>query len=127
MVAPGITKKFNERGYHFDCIAERGLRFYENGKIKAEIDILMENGDCIIAIEVKSSPKVSDVEHHIKRLAILREYKQGDARKILGAIAGAVFSKDVKEAVLSAGFYVLEQTGDTMQIDVPEGFEPAIW
>ena len=127
LVAPGITRRFNELGYHFDCVAERGLRFYEKGKIKAEIDIILENGDYIIAVEVKSSPKERDIEHHIQRLTMLRKYRQGDKRKILGAIAGAVFPKDVKEAVLSAGIYVLEQSGDTMQIDVPDGFLPAEW
>ena len=127
LVAPGIIRRFNEIGYNFDCIADRGLRFYEKGKVKAEIDILLENGDCIIAVEVKSSPKERDIEHHIQRLAILREYRQGDKRKILGAIAGAVFTNDVKEAIISAGFYVLEQSGDTMQIDVPDDFEPVEW
>ena len=127
LVAPGITRRFNEIGYHFDCIAERGLRFYEKGKVKGEIDILLENGDCIIAVEVKSTPKQRDIEHHLQRLAMLRKFRQGDKRKILGAIAGAVFMNDVKKAVIDAGVYVLEQSGDTMQIDVPEGFEPAEW
>ena len=127
LVAPGITKRFNELGYHFDCVAERGLRFYEKGKIKAEIDILLENSDHIIAVEVKSSPKERDIEHHMQRLTLLRKYRQGDKRKILGAIAGAVFTKDVKEAVLLAGIYVLEQSGDTMQIDAPDDFVPAEW
>jgi hypothetical protein len=44
--------------------------------------------------------------------------------KILGAIAGAVFDGDVKEATLAAGFFVIEQSGDTMKIDMPEGWKP---
>ena len=132
LVAPGIVERFNEMGFHFDTIADRGLKLCDgNRKIKAEIDILLENSTSIIAVEVKSSPKDSgndsDIEHHKKRLAILREHRQGDKRKILGAIAGAVFKKGVKEAILDAGFYVLEQSGDTMEIYIPEGFKPSEW
>ena len=115
-------------GFHFDTIADRGLKLCDGKRnIKAEIDILLENSTCIIAVEVKSSPKDSDIEHHKKRLAILREHKPEDKRKILGAIAGAVFKKGIKEAILAAGFYVLEQSGDTMEIYIPEGFTPKEW
>ena len=132
LVAPGVVSRFNELGFHFDTIADRGLKLCDkNGNIKAEIDILLENSACIIAVEVKSSPRIEgkdcDIEHHKKRLTILREHRQGDKRKILGAIAGAVFNKGVKEAILAAGLYVLEQSGDTMEIIVPEGFKPAEW
>ena len=131
-VASFIIERFNEMGFHFDTIVDRGLKLCDgNGKILAEIDILLENSTCIIAVEVKSSPKDSgedsDIEHHKKRLAILREHRQRDKRKILGAIAGAVFKKGVKEAILAAGFYVLEQSGDTMEIYIPEGFKPSEW
>jgi hypothetical protein len=30
----------------------------------------------------------------------------------------------VKDAVRDAGFFVIEQSGDTMKIDVPEGWKP---
>ena len=132
LVAPGVVERFNELGFHFDAIAERGLKFFDKeGNIRAEIDILLENSSCIIVVEVKSSPKIgnkkNDIEHHKKRLTILREHRPGEKRKILGAIAGAVFKKGVKEAILAAGFYVLEQTGDTMEICIPEGFKPSEW
>ena len=132
LVAPGVVERFNEQGFHFDAIAERGLKFFDKkGNIRAEIDILLENSTCIIVVEVKSSPKVdkkdNDIEHHKKRLSILREHRPRDKRKILGAIAGAVFKKGVKEAIIAAGFYVLEQSGDTMEIYIPEGFKPSEW
>jgi hypothetical protein len=34
---------------------------------------------------------------------------------------------EVKKAVLKTGLYVVEQTGDTMKINVPEGFKPKEW
>jgi predicted AAA+ superfamily ATPase len=127
LVAPGIVRRFNELGFKFERIADGNLKLLdEQGRIKAEIDLLLENGDYIIAIEVKVKPVLRDIDHHKKRLEILREdrNKHNDQRKILGGIAGAIFEKAEKAATLEAGMYVLEQSGDTMKIDIPEGFVP---
>jgi hypothetical protein len=131
LVAPGIIRRFNELGYHFDdSIAER-VRLLDNSgqKILTEIDLLLENGEYSIAVEVKSRPTEKDVVHQENRLKILREHKdrRNDRRKIRGAIAGAVFPEDAKTAALEAGLYVIEQSGDTMRINVPEGFRPREW
>ena len=93
------------------------------------MDIILENGEYIIAVEVKTRPAEKDITHHIRRLEILRESrnKKNDMRKICGAIAGAVFVQEVKEKALEAGLYVLEQSGDTMKMDIPGGFMPREW
>ena len=130
LVAPNIYKRFNERGYHFNMYASKGARIDdENGRARTEIDILLENGETLMAVEVKAKPAVKDVEHHIRRLEILREFRCGlnDNRKIQGAIAGAIFGTAEKKATIEAGLYVIEQSGDTMRIDVPEGFVPREW
>jgi hypothetical protein len=128
LVAPGIIEKFNEMGYHFGEVYEGGAKIFDkNGQKKAEIDILMENGETVLAVEVKSKPNNMDIREHIKRLKILRESRREkkDVRKIIGAIAGAVFKDNVKEAAQKAGFYVIVQSGDTMKIDIPDGWAPA--
>ena len=130
LVAPGIAKRFNELGYHFDSISPGGHRILdENGKVKTEVDILLENEECIVAVEVKTKPVTGDVEHHARQLEIVREHrdKHHDPRKIRGAIAGAIFPQEVKETTLAAGLYVLEQSGDTMKMDMPDGFSPREW
>jgi hypothetical protein len=130
LVAPGIRKRFNELGYHFGSMAPGGYRIFDkDGKIKTEVDILLENDEAIIAVEVKVKPAAKDVEHHIVRLKILREYRnrRNDERKIMGAIAGAIFGSEEKKATLEAGLYVIEQSGDTMKIDIPDGFVPGKW
>ena len=50
-----------------------------------------------------------------------------DNRKIMGAIAGAIFGTEAKKATLEAGLYVIEQSGDTMKMDIPDGFIPGEW
>ena len=130
LVAPGIAERFNELGYHFDAVSPGGHKILdEKGKEKTEIDILLENGDCIMAVEVKTKPRVKDIEHHIRRLEILREHrnKHKDKRIIKGAVAWAISDKEAKQAAHEAGFYVLVQSGDTMKMETPEGFEPRVW
>ena len=130
LVAPGIATRFNEMGYKFDSYVHGSYKIFdEKGKIRTEIDMLLENGDHLIAVELKTKPVMKDVEHHIRRLEILREHrsKHRDDRKIQGAIAGAVFGSEVKRATIEAGLFVIEQSGDTMKIEVPEGFLPRDW
>ena len=131
LVAPGIAKRFNEIGYHFRSMAAKGCKIMgADGKTKAEVDILLENGDTIMAVEVKTKPVVKDIEHHERRLEILRDYRRTmneKPKKIQGAIAGAIFGTEEKKAVLEAGFFVLEQSGDTMKLEIPEGFVPREW
>jgi len=129
LVAPGVADKFNEIGHNFNGIASGGYKIKKNKETIAEIDILLENGESIMAVEVKSRPRIKDIEQHIKRLEILREHRneKNDNRKIRGAIAGAVFEDIEKKAAIKAGFYVLTQSGDTMKMDIPDGFIPREW
>ena len=95
LVAPGIVKRFNKLGYHFDEVSSgRREILDEKGKVLTEIDLMLENGEFIIAVEVKSEPKAKDIEHHIGRIEILRKHrnKKGDTRIIRGAIAGVDFT-----------------------------------
>jgi hypothetical protein len=132
LVAPSIVEKFNALGFHFNDIST-GLRQIiedeSSGQRIAEFDILLENRDFIIGVEVKSKPSSDDVKDHAQRLKILRlnKDKKGDKRKIYGAMAGAIMPVSVKAAALKAGFYVITQTGDTVKIDIPEGFTPKAW
>lgn len=130
LVAPGINERFNKLGYHFDIMTRGGLEIRdENGKIKAEIDLYLENGETIMAVEVKATVKMKHIEEHIKRVEILRDYrrKRKDNRNVEGAIAGAIFGVDEKKAAIEAGFYVIIQSGDTMKIEVPDDFIPRRW
>jgi hypothetical protein len=128
MVGTAIAKKFNELEYHFNLVANKGCEIPdENGKTLTEVDILLENGETVIAVEVKTKPVLKDIEHHIKQMKIVREKWMSikkENKRVLGAIAGAIYSKEMKEAVSDAGLFVIEQSGDTMKIDMPEGWEP---
>ncbi|MDR3248787.1 MAG: hypothetical protein LBT39_08370 [Treponema sp.] len=129
LVAPNIIEKFNELGYEFDDVAsDRSIGGF-NGAESTEVDLFLENENYSIAVEVKAKPKETDVNRHIERLEFLRRYKDKhhDSRKLRGALAGAIMPVSVRNYALKAGFYVIEQSGDTVKIDIPEGFTPREW
>ena len=129
LVAPSIKEKFRELGFSFDQISENIRITDSSNNFLAEIDLLLENGDIAIAVEVKSKPSQNDVDQHINRMEVLRRRadKRKDNRKFQGAIAGAIMSHEVSSYAHKAGFYVIEQTGDTVKISIPEGFIPREW
>ena len=129
LVAPSINEKFNELGFSFETVSQNIQITDSSKKFLAEIDLLLENGDIAIAVEVKSKPSEKDVDQHINRMEVLRKRadKRNDNRKFQGAIAGAVMNKEVLNYAHKAGFYVIEQTGETVKITIPEGFVPKEW
>jgi hypothetical protein len=130
LVAPNIRKKFNELGFCFTKSAmDVEISDPHNPKTDTEVDILLENGDIVVAVEVKSKPNNKDVNDHVKRMEILRRHADDkqDKRRYQGAIAGAIIIKTVRDHILKKGFYVIEQTGDTIQINIPQGFEAREW
>jgi hypothetical protein len=130
LVAPSIHKKFNTLGYHFDAVSPGGTEIKDPGsKTYAEVDILLQNTEYIVAVEVKSKLLEKHVDAHVKRLEILRRWadKHNDGRKIRGAAAGAIVPHAVRQYALKAGLYVIVQTGDTVKIDIPKGFVPRDW
>jgi hypothetical protein len=129
LVAPGIVKKFNALGYGFTRCSSSALFEDESLNLAMEIDLFLENGDCAIAVEVKANLKTDDVKDHINRMKKLQRYAEAhkDSRKFYGAVAGAIIPKEVREFALKNGFYVIAQSGDTMIIDVPDGFKPKTW
>lgn len=129
LVSPNLLEKFNQLGYDFGKISPN-VRFKgHTDSLMAEVDILLENGDIVLAVEVKTKLSAEDVPEHIEGMAKLRRYAEEhrDSRKLLGAVAGAIIPEGVKPFALKNGFYVIEQAGDTVKIDVPEGFTPKEW
>jgi hypothetical protein len=130
LVAPGIVRIFNELGYHFHEVSSKIEIKDDNERILTEVDLLLENDETIVAVEVKSNPRDNDIPHHITRLNILRnhikKHKKTD-KKIIGAIAGAIFDQKIKASAIEAGFYTITQSGDTLKMDVPADFKPRIF
>jgi hypothetical protein len=131
IVQPNIVEKFRALGYAFTKASIRNTyRDKTTNRAITEVDILLENGDYVLAVEVKTQVKSGDIEEHLNRMEILRTYadERNDKRKFLGAVAAAIFNEPEKVYALKQGFYVLEQTGDTIQIaETPSAWKPREW
>jgi hypothetical protein len=130
LVAPSIMEKFNEIGFFFTQKSQ-DIEITEPGNPNTymEIDFLLENGDVAIAVEVKAKPRQKDVDDFILKMEKLRSRadRKNDKRHYRGAIAGAIMGKAVLDYAIDKGLYVIEQTGDTVRINIPEGFKPKDW
>jgi ribosome-associated translation inhibitor RaiA len=123
MMIPNLKEKFNALGYEFGKVSTNVLiETKEEGTI-AEIDIFLENGDCAMAVEVKSQPTTEGIRNQCKRMERLRKYsdKRNDKRKLYGAVAGAIFNSYARNYALKQGLYLIEQSGDTVRIIEPSG------
>jgi hypothetical protein len=122
MVTPNLVVKFEELGFTFTKANRTEIKDKEHN-IFLEVDNLLENGDKVMAVEIKSKPTVGDINDHLKRMTKLREYADlhNDKRIYLGAIAGVVFSGSGKTYALKHGLYVIEPSGDTFKITEPKG------
>jgi hypothetical protein len=128
-VRPGLDEKFNLLGFHFDGESTNlKIRDPVTRQILTELDIILENDESVIVVEVKFNLDKDDVNHFEYQLQCYRAFRQrknpNDTIKIFGALAGAVFPKDLQTAALSQGYYVIVPSGETIKINIPEGFEP---
>ena len=97
---------------------------------RAEVDVFMENGDCAVAVEIKTRLKMEYVDAHLKRIEIVRQYmdERGDKRKLFGAVAGGSVPEEVVKSAQEQGLYVILQNGDSVSIaDAPQGFKAREW
>jgi hypothetical protein len=129
LVVPNLVDKFRELGFEFGR-AGPNVKFKDRRHgIFTEVDVFLEDGDKVMAVETKVRPTVGDVAYHVERMGKLRRYAdlRGDSRKYLGAVAGVVIHETVRECILANGFYVVEPSGDTFNITAPEGNRPREW
>ncbi|MDR2607738.1 MAG: hypothetical protein LBC57_05035 [Treponema sp.] len=129
MVLPNLLVKFEELGFTFTKANRTEIKDREHN-IFLEVDALLENGDKVMAVEIKSKPNIDDIHDHIERMEKLRKYADlhNDKRVYLGAIAGVVFGDSEKIYTLKKGLYVIEPSGDTFNIIEPKGkYHPHEW
>ena len=123
MVAPKLLEKFGEDGLDFQTTSHRKQFHDNNKKVIFEVDIMLENGEIAMLVEVKAKAEIGDVNRHVKQLENMRAYADlhGDGRKLLGAFAGVVMPKKVRDYAFESGFYVIVPSGESFDILHPVG------
>jgi len=126
MVAPAAGRLFTERGIPVHLIS-RNVKANRNGRA-AEYDIIVINGEHLVAVEVKSRPRIDHIDMHLQRLAALKEFMPDYRhRKVLGAVAGMTWDDDVAHYAYRKGLFVLGQSGETVAILNDDKFQPKEW
>jgi uncharacterized protein YoxC len=111
VLLPGLMENLNSQfGYQFDNISPNKI-FTEGGKQYAEVDLFLENGEAVMAIEAKTRVKESEMNTFLKSLNELRQHenKAGVAGKtIYAAVAGISFDYNARKFVKANGMYLVE-------------------
>ena len=128
MVRGGAVRLFRSLGYDFTRCS-RSVEFENKTlNISGEVDLFLENGDYALLIEVKTNLSADDVKDHVERL---REYRldadtRGDRRRFIAAVGGGVVRSNVRTFALKQGFFVIQQSGENVEVIPPDG-EPRVW
>jgi len=125
VLLPGLLDKMNALAdYQFDIISSDRI-FKENGQEYAEIDLFLENGVSVMAVEAKTRVKLGEVNDFIEKLEKLREHevKAGLVGKtIYAAVAGITFDDAARKAAEAKGMYLvsIDQNNDRIKIESPK-------
>jgi uncharacterized protein YoxC len=126
VLLPGLMENLNSQfGYQFDNISPNKI-FTEGGKMYAEIDLFLENGEAVMAVEAKTRVKESEMNTFLKSLNELRQHevKAGVAGKtIYAAVAGISFDAHARKLAVANGMYLVEldRGNDRIKIVPPAG------
>ncbi len=126
MVAPACQTLFLNRGIPIHQVSKRVEKRLNGDTL--EIDILVINENHILAVEVKSTLGVSDINEFIEDLGQFKlffpEYKE---KQLYGAVAGIDIEDGADKYAYRQGLFVLAQSGETMTILNGDTFEPKSW
>jgi len=126
IMTPALPQKFKSLGFTFDKITT--VKWAAKGYIYAEIDGLLENGTQAMAVEVKTTLEIEDINEHLKRMERIRKYadEHGDKREFLCAMSAMIIKPKPKEYALKQGLFVIEPSGEDVNVIKPEK-EPRVW
>ncbi|MHC6204707.1 hypothetical protein ACYULU_16120 [Breznakiellaceae bacterium SP9] len=120
-VIPTLIDAFKSLGYDFSRTTQNVKVDDFEHAIHCQADAMLENNDCAIVVEVKTTLRSDDVADHIERMQKFRILAniQNDTRKYYGAIAGISIGRNEKTHALRKGFFVLEPVEETFVISIP--------
>lgn len=121
VMMPKLRAEINKCGHEFYVISPNKRFEKKDGGDLAEIDLFLENGDEVMAIEIKSNCKAKDIKEHAERLVKLRKNENitGLKGKVMYAAVAVVSIKDsVRDLALKHGMYVITVREEEDRVDV---------
>ncbi|CAK0771680.1 DUF3782 domain-containing protein [Gammaproteobacteria bacterium] len=126
MVEPTVVKLFQAEGVEVHEV-HSGVCVERNGE-GIEIDLLVVNDGAVVAVECKSKLTREHVDAHALRMEKLKRmlpaYRHHQA---FGAVAGMVVSADIAQYAEQQGFYVLAQSGESIEVRNHVNFRAKAW
>lgn len=127
LCANQVVRLLNSRGIEVHHTSPRVRRHLPTGGYY-EIDILVVNGDTIVAFEVKTTLRPEDVDNVITKLGCIREmFSEYRNYRVLGGVA---YLREDSFAVQNAqqqGLFTILATGNGATITNEEAFAPKEW
>ena len=128
MVKPALVRLFQARGLQVHRTMQNLVCRDDAGQYRAQVDLLVVNGDTAIAVECKSNLSVEDVDEHLDRLARFKDcWPEYAGYRLLGGVAGVVVPEDVARYAYRQGLYVLAQNGEAVEIRNDGRFAAREW
>ena len=128
MVRPAVVRLFRDRNLPVHQVIANQAAYDDNGQFLVEIDLLVIDTDTAVAVECKSHLSQADVDEHMERLALFKQYfPQYSMYKIMGAVAAMVLPDEVGRYAYRKGLFVLAQSGDAMEIRNNNTFQAREW
>ena len=123
LVKGDLIALLNRRGIEVHHVSTNLERNY--GGRRWEIDILAVNSDELVAVEVKTTLKVRDVDRFLETLRnftdLMREYADRD---VYGAVAYLKADESSDTYADRRGLFVIRATGSSASITNRKGFRP---
>ena len=123
LVKGDLLKLLQERGINVDDTAKEREKSYK-GK-KYEFDIIAINGKEIVAVEVKTTLRLQDINRFEAKLKLFKEifpiYKD---LKVYGAVAYLKANEGSSKRAMRKGFFVIRATGSSASIINSKTFKP---
>jgi hypothetical protein len=130
LVTPNLKEKFDKYGFYFRSTTLHTEVSDGKRNVLTDIDVLLMDGENVMAVEVKTKAKTDDIQRHILRMQQIQQFTPEIVKnkKVYGAIACAIINEEVKQAAFDAGFYVICQTGENVVIvEPPDNFVAKYW
>ncbi len=113
LVKSGVVKLFQYRGIDIKFVTERMKRTKGGGTM--EIDLLLLNTTEIVAIEVKSTLKVSDVDNFLEDLVEFKDFfPEYKGYHLYGGVVGLEITEGSDRYAYKQGLFVLGVQGKKM-------------
>ena len=126
MVAPAALHLFQDRGIAVQEVYQRVRS--ARGNLNLEIDILVVDDDVAVIIEVKSRLTQDNIRQVLRSLERFKAaFPHYTDYQLYGAVAAIEIDKDVDTYADNQGLFVIQQSGDSVEISNTSDFTPGTW